>query len=686
MANALGDTLIAKTILSPVFNFSDATVVDATTQGEKNKQSLIGRVKKMDQASRKELNVQLNKAMAFIAEKKNNAATAPFSDSALCSMLTADDDLPVVKSGVLRNVIYSILHFLGLRISSEDIAKKVMDIRAELITGTNPLDLATYNGENSRTLEAAVETGLPAQAEALNKLVGEDGLPKAIRSLENLAEKSAQLKGDWLSNLVISGQYLYAVEVAKGELNEIVNLPDPLKQSSQNAIQPILNYITQKETKASEVEASAKTQQTANNELIDLLITLLEQLETKNVFTGSIVKIFKQNLTALKITERNEAKEIQKYESLILAAMQQHQLADAISVLKNKVTEFKGQLRILNLQMEKSTALKLQKENRTKKMDLQNNEDRLVKEASALTYVNKVIVDLQTVINPFQTFQMTLRASVLQILSKKGDHIKLQEFYDRLKFLKLIAVEPDKLDPGIRQNIANSIDLTLLDGLDQMRTLKERLTLIKTNMGTLDLSQEVIKKATAQDYLAYLKFIYEKQKEIAEGGLQNLQQQKESLKPKTVRPSTQTLPQIVPVTTLSVPVTNSALPPLSVIPNANVLGLDPEKLFLRTIAEQIQNNRENNNQAKAFYIQFEGKQSISGYAQLIDRVYGNLFWILRQAGKVGENPGMGWGTNVFLGKQSCDGVSAELMNHYRVQAIVEVLNNQVRTLERPNGV
>jgi hypothetical protein len=64
------------------------------------------------------------------------------------------------------------------------------------------------------------------------------------------------------------------------------------------------------------------------------------------------------------------------------------------------------------------------------------------------------------------------------------------------------------------------------------------------------------------------------------------------------------------------------------------------------------------------------------------QVYGNFYWIMRDLNKLGPTIDDNWGGHVFTtGKSGAytPDVAPALLNHYRVQAMVEVLQGKIRS-------
>lgn len=110
--------------------------------------------------------------------------------------------------------------------------------------------------------------------------------------------------------------------------------------------------------------------------------------------------------------------------------------------------------------------------------------------------------------------------------------------------------------------------------------------------------------------------------------------------------------------------------------------------FLRMIAKGIQDNRSNDSFAKYWYAQ-EMTNAAHLPPTLVNQVYGKFYWIMKNAGKLcgdielasGHSRDLNWGEKVFTsGKVNGAEPAVEigLLNHYRVQAIVEVLNETIR--------
>jgi hypothetical protein len=354
--NPLNDTLIAKTVLSPVFNFKEA-------QGEQNRAALINRVKKMPPETRQDLMWQLDRALSYVKAVKNNEAYGTFYDAALCSMLLADDELPVSKVGVFATIGRTILHGLGLRISSEDIANKVAKLRDELTKpGTHALLAIAFSTATPEGILNEIYDGGNNQAGVqqanLSQLVGEDNLPKVKTEVENLRNQFVseviESKNKWSDpNTLV--QFLTSTIILRESLNvnpSLTQLPK-LKNEIIKSIGVVADYREQQ-------SAGANPKQ-----LCEILLAYVKELKETGKYPSSLLAQYKQELERIAGSTYDEQPKLSMIEEEILKSYQMHCMNKAIRKLNKCIDSAQKQLVIINGEKTRAAQLNEKKRDRT---------------------------------------------------------------------------------------------------------------------------------------------------------------------------------------------------------------------------------------------------------------------------------------------------------------------------------
>lgn len=173
MSSQVGNSLLIKTILSPVCDFSHAD----------NKQTLVNRIKKLDQKERKALKEELD----FLSQRMKTPEKIrdiDLKEKGLCALLLVDDGTAVKTHNCFVSFCLGISNWFG-RVGSSSLVSQLESVRQNLKSmqglaeSTDPVD---FN---------AVQSGL---ADRIQALQAENAMPNGDEQFGEVIEMLGALK------------------------------------------------------------------------------------------------------------------------------------------------------------------------------------------------------------------------------------------------------------------------------------------------------------------------------------------------------------------------------------------------------------------------------------------------------------------------------------------------------------
>lgn len=589
---------IVKTIAaSPMFKFNDAT------DGATNKIAVQNRVKKMSQAERKELMIELD----HVIGKVNGVANVPsLKERGLCTLLLSDDGKVQSKSFFIVSFVCGFLNLIHARTSSAAVIKKLEDTKSVL--DTKAIVLPAPN------VKVELETGI---ARLQQKIEAQDPAKQNIRDLiEVIKEIRTEAldnlcNADWeeIDSFVGFEQYLEA-------LNQKAGLGDETKRIINDAVKDIKRLIN-----------------------------------TPSHLQGSLNQIKWGVISSISIRLRNLEVGLEDHISSIQD--KKEKLQKSKELVQRRLSEFEKSNR-------EASARKLFGESQARFHDA-------AKQIRILDGICKAIETLTKSNGSFSALATAIQSINLRLQSSSDDKKNVQNFAEKFALLAQFVAKDATLN---KQGLADVIDLSVLTN-SSYAELQNRLAAFKTNPNLNFPTTDDQMKELINDYVAYWNVLFTG---VREAQKQILETEKDKIAPKAPEPvQPQVVPQPIAPVAASVPAV--ALPPRITIPTSG-------HATLIAIATGLQNAREDNTADFGWYIQVNPSSNISN--DIAEKVYGRFYEIMHRRGHLGSVKADGhssdpaWGTNVFTTGLSNGvppaGVPRALLNHYRVQAIVDVIN------------
>ncbi len=618
---SVNNSLIVKSILTEEFMFNNLT------DGVANKKTILNRVKKMDQSQRKELLRDLDAVIKNVNVEPNPPS---LNERAVCTLLLADDGKAPTDWCWLARVVIWVRNHLG-RISSGTVMTKlekaITDLNAKAVT---PAIMH-------------VKTELEAQAAALQAQINDRTKESNVRSVLRFVDKirTKDVKGlfdaDW------------------GKLTAFLELETNLDLLHQGAqINEVKDFVN--ETKSNIIELiKNRDKYSYKSEVIGAISLQLRYMEVK----------LEDHLSAI----RDEKKQLYKDKELV-------------------------QKRLANY------------ENNVKNADERKNSSVAKSQIGGAAAQIRILSEITDFIDGLTAKKASLPALIAYIkysdshLQAAPDALKnTQRFAEHFALLAKFAANDGSLN---KQDLADVINPTLLTHSSHAE-LANRLGVFKS--APTGYSTDELKKQVINDIVAYWKIVFDQlkaeQNQRLEEGITKIQPKKNPAPAPAPVPTpvaTQApapVPFLYPSAPAYTPVVSrsSALPAPFVIPAAASIDLknlaaDRRGVLsiarLNTVAINLQQVRENASSDYAYYRQINADRIDNG---ILQAVYGNFYWIMKdKLGTLADD--YNWGGNVFTSGKTGSGaepaIDRPLLNHYRVQAIVEALNGHFRKGENQN--
>jgi hypothetical protein len=627
------NSLVVKTILTDEFKFNDA-------QGATNKPTILNRVKKMDQSERNELLRDLD----AVVKNVNPTATPPsLNERAVCTLLLADDGKAPTDWCWLARVVIWVRNRLGRTSSAEVMTKLEQTIG---VLNTNTVQPAPMN----------VKTELGVQMTALQTQIDDRTKENNVKSLLQYVDYNIRSK---LSPLF---------EADWNAVGTFVDLETTLELLEQDAGLKVTDDTVKafiSKTKANVLDLIEKRKDYRyRSEVITAISLQLRYMEVK----------IEDHLSSI----HDEKKQLQKEKELVKKRLENYENnvknADErknFSAAKNQIGGAAAQIRNLNQIIDIIDRLAAKKEKAS-----------------------------------LHVLAAFIKSSNLHLQAAHDSINNTQKFADHFALLAKFAANDASLN---KQHLADVIDPKLLTKSSDA-ALAKRLFDFQSNPNGY--SADDLKKQVINDIVAYWKIVFD---QLKAQQLQLLDDGKTKIKnpvPAPVpapAPAPAPAPTPAPVATpapaplypaalASPPVhaPSSTLPALFAIPTTasdhlknKAAAADKTKVTtsiatLHTVATNLQHVRENQSSDYGYYMQINANRIDNG---ILQAVYANFYWIMKDKLGMLESDN-NWGGNVFTTGKTASGaapaIDRPLLNHYRVQAIVEALNGHFRKGENQN--
>ena len=206
------DNLLIRTILSPVMKLTDAT----------NRQTLINRVKKLDQSERKELKNELKHLSECIKAPRGLQPT-DLRERGVAVLLLSDDGMPLQKKGTLIRIFQYIGNLIDWRISSDAIIKELIAVKEQIDEDLPPLpesdgEKETSSNESSGEDDAFVSTEPRNESEIGHRTVIKT-LKQSKRDLNQKLDAPNGNEKMGEMNDILSSLQLESLPVKSGKVN-----------------------------------------------------------------------------------------------------------------------------------------------------------------------------------------------------------------------------------------------------------------------------------------------------------------------------------------------------------------------------------------------------------------------------------------------------------------------------------
>jgi hypothetical protein len=596
------NSIVKAIALEPVFQFNDPT--NAAT----NKIAVQNRVKKMSQAERKELMIELDHVIGNVNGVAN---VPPLKERGLCALLLSDDGKVQSKSFFIVSFVCGFLNLIHARTSSAAVIKKLEHTKS-VLDGKAIVPSSLLNVQDQLNAEILrLKTEIDAQAPAEKNV---RDLIKEIKEIRSEALGNLS-KAEWNNNLSL----FVEIELKFGGL-------------TQNA----------------EGKVSDETKRMLN----DSIKEFEDLINSTNQFKGSLDQIKWDIIGRISIGLRKLEVGLEDHISSIQA--KKGKLQKSQKLVKKRLSEFekKNQEASERKVINDSTA----------------NIKNASKQIQILDQISEVIKTLNKNSGSFFALAKATQ-SINSRLKASSDEIKnVENFAENFALLAQFAANDATLD---KQRLADVIDLSVLATNSSQAELHTRLANFKSNPTLNFPNTDEEKKQLINDYVAYWNVLFTG---LREGQKQILEAEKAKTPPKKAPEPVQ--PQVAPQA--SAPVAPSVpgvvLPPMIPIPERG----HPK---LITIATALQNARESDRIDYTYYQQVKTANVGTEIAEKVYRNFYNIMRGLRHLGSVntdGHSSDPNWGENVFTTGlspgQAPPGVPRPLLNHYRVQAIVQAIN------------
>ncbi len=664
--HVIENSLFAQSVLSPVLG-------DA---GD-SKKNLLNRIKKLNQGERSELVKELNEICLRIDLPKEGSlpdhfsrAAIPLQEKGLSTFLLSDDGKQAEEHWFIVSFFLGLMNRMGKRIGSDFIMEQLYDTRA----------LLRSRGYEIRANEVNAEPGLNAYISFLEDKLKEKSPAEKINPLIDELEKikltfnDASSK-DWASPGVLL-QFQYQLAFFKKQL-QTGPLSDSIRTTVEEAIQKITNIIQESRTQSRDVLSA---------NLRDNALPVLKNFG----FSENLLESFGRNLSALARGEQLpekvanigywRRKVIIPYIGCQLSTIKK-ELQGIISSFELEQRKTQTELEIIHGRLEK---YQYNSQNAIKRGSLATatlSIKAFEKEWKDSALICGVISSAIVVISQAKVKSLEWVKNAVELIyadvagSPNIDESKAKGDFKRdLQLLKDFSYSDFSMN---RQPLANA-----LDKLESLRSNPQgsldvytRLNQFKSNPSAYDLTSDLKKINFIDDYFAYWKFIFDQSKLSKAEELNNALGAKKKIEEELTL-SSSSVPK---------PVVGVRSP--TVTQNPIVISETKGDANLRAIAKGLQNHRSNSSMDSTWYGQVVAGPKL--HSDLVKQVYGNFYWIMKDAGKLcgklqsdGHAEDSNWGGEVFT-SGSLDGVQPAvirpLLNHYRVQAMAEVLEDKIRT-------
>ncbi len=663
-ANPLQNSRLAAIFLSPDFNF-DTTANEAGVihNGKEKKAVLIGRVKKMDQAHRSQLMDQLNWAIKLVQQTKQQAPELLVMYT-LCSKVTSDDGEQAPRSNFIVACIRTIGHLFALRISSEDVAKRITLLRSEMLAERNLddktilLNTADYPAlPDLKDLNEALEVTLASSRKYFEEISSAEGIASLQTDLAKLKEEFKKEKDKNWASCDFLGSYTLEVELFKTKINANAKIPQQLKDKLTTGISIITEYWVTRSIQRS----SSNTEAAIQEVLISKLSKFLD------ILADSYPKYVIDRLRT-KLNESTTEKQFSHVEKIIVGTYQRNRLDQLITLLDHKLSDAKQQLTILQAQ-EKDAQNNNSKYIAKKDTDeVLKNKKTVEKQNIEYNEITQALASLENALGKgMETFKAVLKLRAPHIYSNVKNNADLSKFGVMLNSLNALFNNP----LATTNSKLEAIELLLgPDASDKAVALKAEITRRKSLADPLAESDQFVK-----DYFGYIKTSISEQQAKVKSELDKIREvESKSKKPDTTSTETPPPPPPPPSKTGPFPLPN--LPAMNCDPKMNEL--------VRKIHEGCTASADYDSKSD-----IEAAMKESSDQKVWNRIYQNFFWILVGADETKENTGdKEYGMKVFL-SQSLGWFATAPKNHanklqmneYRVLAMAKALNGE--TLNGP---
>ncbi|MBS0604721.1 MAG: hypothetical protein JSS60_06765 [Verrucomicrobia bacterium] len=688
MAGQVKDSLLVRTILSPQFNFADATVKDGTTQGAINKQSLINRVKKMDQPDRQALMAELTFMSARLnapgaARAADRLKPENLSEKGLSVLFLTDDGLPLETHNFFITFMIACVRTLantfGERVSSSAIIEKFETVRADLI---DPAKQALVLNDN---VNVALDQIVPALELRVRELQALQIAPTGNDKLEAAKKKLVELDQQLQSLSANPDDILKRASILANitQLQQYVNSDATVFDAQRKGF---IAPLAEVQALLSELNKAASMQHVAQYILDNIPITDEQRTDLIALKDGTRISAEKkqksywiENLLVPFASRLVRTAFYQFDQEIRSTSSRQARVTSELTTVQTRLAKFQRDLVVDEKRGQLLTALDLQ-ERSEKSHNAVSEVLNLVNQLSALK--TKTFFELQSFVASIHlVVQDSPEIDAIKDAPVSGNPAKT--FGQCLGYIDDVLKGNNASLAELKASIQPDVYLAELDD----RTLYNRMRAFVSNqpVAEYDLGTEAGKKTFVNDYVEYMKIVLEKKKNAAERDFSQKTEAVERLDRELQSLVTQVIAQTTPSAVvlghpdpLHVPVGDDAIPQLVIPPAApdHVINgtAQAERQKLVPLAIAVQTARATDNAAYEYYKQVKG-------LPIADSVYANFYFILRNAGKI-QRDEWGFGQNVFLREGGWrDKVAAMTeteLNHFRVQAMQEAINGVTR--------
>lgn len=611
------NSLIVKSILTKDFTFNDPTDRVA------NKKTILNRVKKMDQAERKELLADLD----AVIKNVNNTPNAPsLNERAVCTLLLADDGKQATDWCWLARVVIWVRNHLG-RISSgtvmTQLEKAISDLNTKSVIPA-PMDVKTELDVQMAALQAQIDDRTK-----------ENNVHSVLRCVDGI--RAEDVKGlfdaDW------------------NKLTTFIDLETHLDILQQDA-----------ELKVTDDKVKHFIAETTAN-----ILDLIKNCD-KYRYRSEVIGAISLQLRYMEVKLEDHLSSIH---------VEKKQLLKEKELVQKRLENYEKNVKNANERKNSSAA--------------KNQIGGAAAQIRNLSEITDIIDGLTAKKASLPVLLACIKSSNSHLQAADPSIKNTQKFAEHFALLAKFAANDGSLN---KQDLADVIDPTLLTHSSRAE-LVNRLGVFKSAPNGY--SADDLKKQVINDIVAYWKIVFDQLK--AEQN-QLLDAGKTKIQPKKVAPAPVAkqapAPVLYPAASVSPPlvVNPSALPAHFIVPvTASVdliaLAVDKSKVSgsiatLNTVATNLQNVRESALSDHGWYKQIIPARIEKG---ILEAVYANFYWIMKdKLGTLAADDN--WGGNVFTkgatGSGAIPAIARPLLNHYRVQAIVEALNGHFRKGENQN--